>query len=360
MTQIPAVERDSRPPMWENRGAPEGAGNTASGADPASLDNTEEHRLMPTLEPPTEGVNTPPRDSIILEDGTPFWVTPIDKATARDLIVTNHYSRTWNTAFGTYSFGVFDSVGLAGALVFGNLMNTGSATTLADVPPESITELNRMWIHDRLGPNTETAALARAMRHLKTHNGIQLVQTFADGRLGCGTVYKAANFGYYGAARTQFFAVRGTDDEVMHGTQFTITADSRRPGCVPTGMLKRNLRLVRGELDAFTVKTYRYLYPLTKYARRRILLNPEPYPAYDKGTDPQPDYVPPASQIARCQVIAALSGYDDMATEFDAYLRANYSDTERQTALDRARQNEWVTEIARVADEQPALFGGAA
>ena len=314
---------------------------------------------MPTLEPPPWGVNTPPREIVQLEDGTPFWVGPIDKKTARELIVANHYSRTWNTSFGTYCFGVFDGGGLAGVLVFGNLMNPDSAAMLADLPPGAITELNRMWIHDRLGPNTETAALARAMRHLKTHNGIQLVQTFADGRLGCGTVYKAANFGYYGHDTTLFFESR-LSGEVLHGTAFTNTGGSGPPGTVPVGMMRRNLRLVQGEFAAFTAKTYRYLYPLTKYARRRILLKPEPYPAYDKGTDPQPDYVPPASQIARCQVIAALSGYDDMAAEFDAYLRANYSDTERQAALDGARQNEWVAEIARVADEQPALFGGAA
>ena len=321
---------------------------------------------MPTLEPPSDPFHPirptrPEGMSAVLEDGTPFEVRPIDKATAKDLIVREHYSHSWNTYFGVYCFGIFDGVGLAGALVYGNLMNPGSTASLAALAPEQVTELNRMWVHDRLGPNTETAAMARAHKWLRANSPVQLIQTFADGRLGCGTVYKAANFGYYGAARTQFFAVRGTDDEVMHGTQFTVTGSSScRPGCVPKGMLKRNLRLVRGQLDAFTVKTYRYLYPLTKYARRRILLKPEAYPAYDKGTDPQPDYVPPASQIARCQVIAALSGYDDMAAEFDAYLRANYSDTERQAALDGARQNEWVAEIARVADEQPALFGGAA
>ena len=47
---------------------------------------------------------------------TRFEVRPIDKATARDIIVANHYSHNWAHTFGAYSFGVFDDLGLAGVL----------------------------------------------------------------------------------------------------------------------------------------------------------------------------------------------------------------------------------------------------
>lgn len=294
---------------------------------------------------------------VSLEDGTTFTIERIDKATARELIVANHYSGTWNTAFGTFSFGLFYAGDLVGALAYGNPMNTGSVGSLADLPPDSVTELNRMWISDTLGPNTETAALSRTMRWLKRHAGIQLVQTFADGRLGCGTVYKAANFGYYGHSETLFFLNRDTG-EAEHGTQFTITGDSRRFGEFPRPMVARNLRLIAGDLEAFTVKTYRYLYPLTRYARRRILLKQEPYPAYDKGERVIPDYVPPASQIARCRVACDIAGYRAYAAEFAAYMAAHYAPEVVSAAVDQARRNEWLLALADAI--QPDLFGGVA
>lgn len=294
---------------------------------------------------------------VTLEDGTTFTIEPIDKATARDLIVANHYSGTWNAAFGTRSFGLFYAGELVGALAYGNLMNTGSVDTLADLPPDSVIELNRMWVSDILGPNTETAALARTMRWLKNHAGIQLVQTFADGRLGCGTVYKAANFGYYGHSETLFFRDQASG-RTEHGTRFTITGDSRRFGEFPRPMVARNLRLISGSLEAFTVKTYRYLYPLTKFARRHILLTQQPYPVYDKGETPIDDYAPPASQIARCWVACDVAGYRDHATRFADYMAEKYDAQTVANAIKQARDNEWLKALAEVT--QPDLFGGAA
>lgn len=294
---------------------------------------------------------------VALEDGTSFTIRRIDKATARDLIVANHYSGTWNTAFGVYSFGLFHAGHLVGALAYGNLMNTGSTGSLADLPPDSVIELNRMWISDTLGPNTETAALARTMRWLKKYAGIQLVQTFADGRLGCGTVYKAANFGYYGHSETLFF--RDLETGVPeHGAWFTITGDSRRFGEFPRPMVARNLRLVAGDLEAFTVKTYRYLYPLTKYARRHILPEQEPYPPYGKGERVIPNYVPPVSQIARCWVACDIAGYRPQADRFAAYMDVTYAPEMVTAAIQQARSNEWLAALADAT--QPDLFGGVA
>jgi hypothetical protein len=307
---------------------------------------------------PAEGVRTPPAiPPVTLEDGTIFTIARIDKKVARDLIVANHYSGTWNAAFGTYSFGLFCGGVLRGALAYGNLMNTGSVDSLADLPPDSVIELNRMWAHDSLGPNTETAAIARTMRWLKNNAGIQLVQTFADGRLGCGTVYKAANFGYYGHSETLFFRDLATL-EPEHGGWFTITGDSRNMGTFPRPMVSRNLRLVAGDLEAFTVKTYRYLYPLTRYAGRRVLLKQQPYPAYDKGETTLPNYTPPASQIARCFVACTIAGYADQAAKFAAYMSANYPAPDVAESVRQAERNEWLVALADAT--QPDLFGGVA
>ena len=123
-------------------------------------------------------------------------------------------------------------------------------------------------------------------------------------------------------------------------------------------MVARNLRLIAGELEAFTVKTYRYLYPLTKYARRRTLLKQEPYPAYDKGETVISDYVPPVSQIARCWVACEIAGYRDHAERFADYMARNYARPEIDAAIGQARRNEWLVALADAV--QPDLFGGVA
>ena len=309
---------------------------------------------MPTLAPPSDPFHPirptrPEGMSAVLEDGTPFEVRPIDKAAAKELIVREHYSHSWATPFGTYCFGVFDGLGLAGTLVYGYPMNPGSIGGIAALAPEQAVELNRMWIHDRLGPNTETAAMSRAHRWLRTNSPVQLIQTFADGRLGVGTVYKAANFTYHGHDDTLFMRSRVSGD-VLHGVPFTDTRS-------PSGMVDRNARLARGEFEAFTVKTYRYLYPLTKYARRRILLDAQPYPTWERGETPLPDYVPPVSQMARAFALAEAKGWRDHADDIARYMRATYPAESIDAALGTARDNEWVRPHLEQQAAEPDLFG---
>lgn len=300
-------------------------------------------------------MTTPPHDvpawaQARSEDGTPFWIAPIDKRRAREVTIANHYSKTWNDGlFGLYCFGVHDPQGLAGAIVFGRMQNPASWASVADLSPEGITELNRMWIDDRLGPNTETAALSRCMRWLRHHSPAQLVQTFADGRLGCGTVYKAANFGYYGYDESVFFD-RPATKQTYHCTPFSNTRQAR-------AMVARNHLLVTGQLRAFSVRTYRYLYPLTRYAGRRIVLERQPYPAYHRGQVDLPDYLPPASQLARCVVIADALGYVTEAADLRAYLAEHYDPAVVAEAMHVAGGNDWISPIVAEAEAQPDLLG---
>ena len=134
-----------------------------------------------------------------------LYIREIEYGVARDMIVTNHYSKKWNTAFGTINFGVFRDDTLLGCAVFGNLMNTKSYKNITDLGPKSVIELNRLWLSDDLQRNAETLMLSACFKILrKKYPYIKYVQSFADGRLGCGTIYKAANFGYYGYTFSSF------------------------------------------------------------------------------------------------------------------------------------------------------------
>lgn len=196
---------------------------------------------------------------------------------AKSMIIENHYSKKWNTSFGKINIGVFRDNQLLGCAVFGNLMNPNSYKTLNDgFNKDSLTELNRLWISDELGHNSETMLLGASFKIIrKLYPEIQAVQSFADGRLGCGTIYKAANFNYYGYNKSLFFEDIDTG-EVFHKVPLENTKR-------PQGFIGKNLRYIDGKLKPFHVKTYRYIYPL--YKNVTINLKEEKYPEYDIGIE---------------------------------------------------------------------------
>lgn len=208
-------------------------------------------------------------------------IKPIDKALAKDIIVENHYSHKWNNGdFGHYNFGIYraeEPDKCLGVSVFGYVKNkTGNMFTHPN-PNAWLVELNRLWISDELGKNAETILISCSIKLLrKLNSDIVGVQSFADGRLGCGTIYKAANFQYYGFHYTKFLRNKKTG-EVVHQQIFTYTKNL-------SGYLKRNLGFLLGEFEVFEVKTYRYIYPLCehfKYKKKQ-----QPYPEYEKGEIP--------------------------------------------------------------------------
>lgn len=267
------------------------------------------------------------------QDVSDLRVEPIRKDTAYHMAVTHHYSKKWNKGlFGTHNYGIYQGDDLLGVAVYGYSMNPSSWPSVTRTPPERCVELNRLWVSDRLGPNTETWFLARTFRLLRAE-GMELVQSFADGRLGTGITYQAANFTYHGESRTLFWRHEATD-EVYHGVPFSNT---RQAG----GMVSRNLLYVRGLLTPFYVPTYRYLYPLTKAARRAVLLQTKPYPKGDGGEIPAPDYVPPASQIARAAALAEARRDTPTYREFVEWLTHRGHNAE--ALIDKARDNPWVT-----------------
>ena len=208
-------------------------------------------------------------------------IKPVDKALAKELIVANHYSHKWNEGgFGKYNFGIFraeapdDCLGVA---VYGYMKNPKAKLFTHPNPNAWMCELNRMWIDDTLGKNAESVLIAASIKLLrKLDPDCVAVQSFADGRLGCGTIYKASNFRYYGFHYTRFLRNKRTG-EMIHEQILTTTTS-------PTGYLRSNIAYLIGDLEVFQVKTYRYIYPLCK--RFRFNGPEKPYPQYEKGIDP--------------------------------------------------------------------------
>lgn len=197
------------------------------------------------------------------------------------MIVENHYSKKWNNAgFGKYNFGIFkqdDLDNCLGVASYGYMKNLKADIFRHPNKDAWMIELNRMWISDELTHNSESILIGNSLRLLKKMDkNIVAVQSFADGRLGCGTIYKASNFKYYGFHYTIFVRNKRTQ-EVVHQQILTNTTS-------PRGYMRNNLAYLSGETEEFKVKTHRYIYPFCK----KVVFHKfkeVPYPEYSKGEE---------------------------------------------------------------------------
>ena len=207
-------------------------------------------------------------------------IKSVPKEEAKRMIVENHYSHKWNEGgFGKYNFGVFraeEPDKCLGVAVYGYMKNPRAKIFTHPNPKAWMCELNRMWIDDTLGHNAESVLIAASIKLLRRSDpNIVAVQSFADGRLGCGTIYKASNFKYFGLHYTKFLRNKRTG-EIIHQQIATNTTS-------PSAYLRANIAYLIGDLEILQVKTYRYIYPLCKHFR--FITAEKPYPQYDKGID---------------------------------------------------------------------------
>lgn len=207
----------------------------------------------------------------------------ISKEKAKELIINNHYSRKWNSGgFGLYNFGIFqygneDENDCLGVASYGYMKNPRAKIFYHPNPEAWMIELNRMWISDKLRKNAESLLIAHSLKALKKiDKNIVAVQSFADGRLGCGTIYKASNFRYFGKHQTIFLQHKITG-EITHQQNLTNSTSKAR-------YIRDNVAYLLGDFNAFKVDTYRYIFPLCK--RFQFKTKQQPYPAYNKGSYP--------------------------------------------------------------------------
>jgi hypothetical protein len=257
-------------------------------------------------------------------------VRPVLKEVAREMIVTNHYSKKWQSTFGLKTYGVYRNNVLLGVAAYGHPMNPGSWDSVTTVNQNECIELNRLWIDDVLGANVETWFMAKTFRLLK-NDGYRLIQSFADGRLGVGTIYQAANFSYHGSHETLFHQT--SDGLTWHDTPFNNTAN-------PRVMLFRNMFFVTDTIKTFKIKTYRYLYALDRAAKKSVKLQFLPYPKKRVGPVLIENYKPPANQIARSVAIADAIGDYEKKSSLRLFLD-NLTDDADSLILD-ASKNKWI------------------
>lgn len=259
-------------------------------------------------------------------DGVELLIKEIDYKIAKDIIIKNHYSGKWNSSFGKYNYGIFKDEKLLGVATYGNLMNPNSAKNIVD--SGKVIELNRLWIDDELGHNTETMMLSATFTLLRNNTDYDAVQSFADGRLGCGTIYKASNFKYYGYEESIFYEHIETK-ETFHQAPLDNTKRPRQ-------FLLLNLLRMKGLLKPFKVKTYKYILPLKK--KVKIKLKEQQYPKYDKGYEYILDKFP-IGTFARVFNMYEVLGFDEGVLLASNTLKNNYSQEKILNELEKQKRN---------------------
>lgn len=196
-------------------------------------------------------------------------VKPIAAADAQRIVRALHYSHSV-VKNSQLHFGVFIGERCGGAMQFGPSMDKRKILPLVrgTLWNESI-ELNRMAFADWLPRNSESRAIAYALRFIRKHYPwIKWVVTFADAtQCGCGTIYRASGFVLTGLRENKTI-LRLPDGTIT--TDITLNTHSVKTGQT-SGWWKR-----RGAL-ALKGAQMRYIYFLDPSARARLTVPVLPF-----------------------------------------------------------------------------------
>lgn len=120
-------------------------------------------------------------------------IVSVDAQTASKMVIQHHYLHRRppiSYAYGLYELGV-----LAGVVTFGIPASRHLQMSACPSNPDLVVELNRLWLHDDLGPNSESWFVSRALKLLPA----RIVVSYADPVHGhLGYIYRALNFRYAG------------------------------------------------------------------------------------------------------------------------------------------------------------------
>lgn len=201
-------------------------------------------------------------------------VAPIAAPAANRLVDRLHYSGS-HVRNSQVHLGVFWKGRLEGAMQLGPPIDRRKLLGLvADTPWHGMIELNRMAFGPALPRNSESRALAVAMRLLRRqYPQLEWVVSFADAtRCGDGTIYRAAGF-----VLTQVKANEATwvlpDGRTVNKVSITTRASGDPHGRASmTGLKAAGAR----PLEGFQL---RYLYFLSAAARARLAVPALPFAA---------------------------------------------------------------------------------
>jgi hypothetical protein len=216
-------------------------------------------------------------------------VAPIKSADANALVKRVHYSGKV-VQNSQLHLGVFLGNRLEGVMQFGPSLDKRKMLGLVEGTSwNGFIELNRMAFSDALPRNSESRAIAVAMRLIRQHYPhIEWVVSFADGtQCGDGTIYRASGFVLTGIV-SSVNLVKRADGVVIHKMTLESNPTSPRPELggrsyyAITGG-RYNLAAYAKATGGVTLPGYqlRYIYFINPAARERLTVQILPFSKID-------------------------------------------------------------------------------
>jgi len=216
-------------------------------------------------------INKTPNDQ--LKD---LSVMPIGMSDAKRITTSKHYMKTYPKG-ACMAFGVFLAGKCLGVFVLGYAPTTEKKVKkhCSNIERGQYIELQRTWISDALGHNTESWAMAKVMGYLKKA-GVWLVLTHSGGcKDDVGFIFQASGWLYFGGDKCNDFF------ETKKG-EYKNLVSAMRFGRVPKDIMKTGQQAIGeylfGDGAIVNARRHLYLYPIKKGLRHRLNKLSLPYP----------------------------------------------------------------------------------
>lgn len=201
-------------------------------------------------------------------------VHPIGAAEANACIRDLHYSAKV-VRNSQLHLGVFLGKSLEGVMQFGPSLDKRKTQRLvSDTPWNGFIELNRLAFSESLPRNSESRAIAFAMRIFRKHyQHIQWIVSFADAtQSGDGAIYRASGFVLAGIKKNK---------QILQWGPRRVAKSSLDTNAYPKpgGKYYSNHLIATGEAHYLPGHQLRYVYFLDKSARQRLTVPELPFSA---------------------------------------------------------------------------------
>lgn len=198
-----------------------------------------------------------------------------ERAVAKRVCETKHYMKTYPQG-GKINFALMDDGKLVGICVWGYSSRTDMkvAKLVDGLARDQYLEMQRLWISDDYGHNTESFSLSRMLKILKKDYGLKLCVTHAGGcKDDCGIVYQASGWLYFGKQEINDFYLTEA------GEYKNIIAPMRFGRVGWKGKTRQEIgEAAFGPGKIIDSHRYFYAYPLDKDIRRKLTETALPFP----------------------------------------------------------------------------------
>ncbi len=235
-------------------------------------------------------------NSISFVDTSSVFIRQVNFATAKELIVKNHYSHSWtmcSVALGVFlknknkknSFFENDDEELIGCIVYGTPVGRSAAQSVSpELKSDQVLELVRLWIKDiPNAKNIESYTIGQSFDWLRKNlPNIKALISYADNEAGhTGIIYQSTNWIYQGNSQLKLMANYSLSlvgpDEGGYNWIHSRTVFAR----YKTTNVDALKKLIRKDFYLKKESTkHRYVYILAKGKERRKLLKTLKHPSY--------------------------------------------------------------------------------